>query len=96
MATRLSPQSIDALINQALAIEDKQAREAWALGFMARSMVRATLRHRKTKGNEFIRVNGSYSMTIMAPSVIGLPYGTIPRLLLAWHYKKYEREAVPC
>ncbi len=83
MATHLTPH-IDALINQALAIEDEQAQEAGALGFMARAMVQATLPHRKTEGNEFTRVNGSYSMTIMAPSVIGLPYGTIPRLLLAW------------
>ena len=84
MATHLKPKTIDALINQALAIEDEQAQEVGALGFMARAMVQATLPHRKIEGNEFTRVNGSYSMTIMAPSVIGLPYGTIPRLLLAW------------
>ena len=84
MATHLKPKTIDALINQALAIEDEQAQEVGALGFMARAMVQATLPHRKIEGNEFTRVNGSYSMTIMAPSVIGLPYGTVPRLLLAW------------
>ena len=84
MAKHLTPQTIDALINQALAIEDEQAQEAGALGFMARAMVQATLPHRKVDGNEFTRRNGNYSLTIMAPSVIGLPYGTIPRLLLAW------------
>lgn len=84
MAKHLTPQNIDALINQALAIEDEQAQEAGALGFMARAMVQATLPHRKVEGNEFTRRNGNYSLTIMAPSVIGLPYGTIPRLLLAW------------
>jgi hypothetical protein len=84
MAKPLSPQSIDALINQALAIEDEQAQEAGALGFMARAMVQATLPHSKVAGNEFTRVNGNYSLSIMAPSSIGLPYGTIPRLLLAW------------
>ena len=84
MAKHLSPQTIDALINQALAIEDEQAQEAGALGFMARAMVQATLPHSKVAGNEFTRVNGSYSLSIMAPSAIGLPYGTIPRLLLAW------------
>ena len=84
MAKILTPQTIDALINQALAIEDEQAQDAGSLGFMARSMVQATLPHRKTAGNEFTRVNGSYSLTIMTPSVIGLPYGIIPRLLLAW------------
>ena len=84
MANHLTPPSIDALINQALAIEDEQAQEAGALGFMARAMVQATLPHSKVAGNEFTRVNGNYSLSIMAPSAIGLPYGTIPRLLLAW------------
>ena len=84
MAKHLTPQTLDALINQALAIEDEQAQEAGALGFMARAMVQATLPHSKVAGNEFTRVNGNYSLSIMAPSAIGLPYGTIPRLLLAW------------
>ena len=84
MAKPLSPQTIDSLINQALAIEDDDAREAGALGFMARAMVQATLPHRAVAGNEFTRINGNYSLSIMAPSAIGLPYGTIPRLLLAW------------
>lgn len=64
---------LDALINQALAIEDEQAQDAGALGFMARAMVQATLPHREVAGNEFTRVNGNYSLTIMAPSNIGLP-----------------------
>jgi len=80
----LTPQSLDRLINQALAIEDEDAQDAGALGFMARAMVQATLPHRKTEGNEFTRKNGNYTLTIMAPSAIGLPYGPVPRLLLAW------------
>jgi hypothetical protein len=84
MAKPLAPQTIDALINQALAIEDEQAQEAGALGFMARAMVQATLPHRKVEGNEFERRNGSFTLTLQAPSKIGLPYGSIPRLLLAW------------
>ncbi len=84
MAKNLTPQTIDSLINQALAIEDEQAQDAGALGYLARAMVQATLPHRAVKGNEFIRVNGNYSLTIMAPSNIGLPYGVIPRLMLTW------------
>jgi hypothetical protein len=84
MAKPLTPQSIDSLINQALAIEDEQAQEAGALGFMARAMVQATLPHRKVEGNEFERRNGAFTLTLQAPSKIGLPYGSIPRLLLAW------------
>lgn len=84
MANHLTHKTVDSLISQALAIEDESAQEAGALGFMARAMVQATLPHRKVEGNEFTRVNGNYSLSIMAPSKIGLPYGTIPRLLLAW------------
>jgi hypothetical protein len=84
MAKHLSPQTIDALINQALAIEDEQAQEAGALGFMARAMVQATLPHRAVAGNEFERRNGNFTLTLQAPSKIGLPYGSVPRLLLAW------------
>ncbi len=84
MAKHLTPQTIDALINQALAIEDEQAQEAGALGFMARAMVQATLPHRAVAGNEFERRNGNFTLTLQAPSQIGLPYGSVPRLLLAW------------
>jgi Plasmid encoded RepA protein len=84
MAKNLTPKTVDSLITQALAIEDSEAKESGALGFMARAMVQATLPHRKVVGNEFVRTNGNYTLTIMAPSAIGLPYGTIPRLLLAW------------
>ncbi len=84
MAKPITPQTIDVLINQALAIEDDDAQEAGAMGFMARAMVQATLPHRAVAGNEFERRNGLFTLTLQAPSKIGLPYGSIPRLLLAW------------
>nr|WP_255456565.1 replication protein RepA [Polaromonas sp. H8N]AWD72262.1 replication initiation protein [Polaromonas sp. H8N] len=84
MAKNLKPQTVDSLINQALAIEDADARDAGALGFMARAMVQATLPHRKVEGNEFVRRNGAFTLSLMAPAKIGLPYGSVPRLLLAW------------
>jgi len=78
------PPSIDHLITEALAIEAEEARDAGALGFMARAMVQATLPHKQVAGNEFTRTNGNFSLTLLAPSKIGLPYGSIPRLLLSW------------
>lgn len=84
MASNLNHKNLDLLINKALAIEDEAALDADALGFMARAMVQATLPHSKVVGNEFTRKNGNYSLTILAPSSIGLPYGSVPRLLLAW------------
>lgn len=78
------PTSADVLINQALVIESESAQDAGSLGFMARAMVQATLPHRAVAGNEFVRKNGNYTLTIVSPTAIGLPYGSIPRLLLAW------------
>ena len=37
--------------------------------------------HSKQEENEFTRTNGAFTMTMLAPKAIGLPYGTIPRLL---------------
>ena len=71
-------------LEEALAIEAQDAKEAGALGYMSRSLVQATLPHKATKGNEFTRKNGAFTLSLMAPSKIGLPYGSIPRLLLAW------------
>lgn len=64
--------------------EYEEARKAGALGYMARALVQATIPHARVVGNEFIRSNGAYSITILAPSKFGLPYGSVPRLLLAW------------
>ena len=86
-------ENIQRLISESLAIEAEEAQKAGTLGFMSRSLVQATMPH-KDPGNieAWGRENGQFSM-IMQPGVylkdghiqrIGLPYGSIPRLLLAW------------
>ena len=75
---------LDRLITDALAIEAQDAKEAGALGYMARALVQATLPHSKPAGNEFERRNGAFTLVMLAPSKIGLPYGVIPRLMMAW------------
>jgi len=80
----LSQKTIDKFVSEALAIEAEEAKDAGKLGYMARAFVQATLPHRKIEGNEFVRTNGHFTLTMLAPSAIGLPYGSIPRLLLAW------------
>jgi hypothetical protein len=84
MAKHLTHQTVDRLINEALAIEEQSAQDAGMLGFVARAMVQATLPHSRVDGTYFQRKNGHFTLTILAPPEIGLPYGTIPRLLLAW------------
>jgi hypothetical protein len=79
-----SSKQLDKLIAEALAIEAQEARKAGTLGYMARALVQATMPHKKCENSEFTRHNGNFSLTILAPSEIGLPYGTIPRLLTAW------------
>ena len=65
--------------------EGEEAREAGMLGFMARSLVMATLPHRDPGTREFERQNGNLTLTMMVPSRGGgLPYGTLPRLVLLW------------
>jgi hypothetical protein len=76
--------AVEKLITETLAIEADSAQNAGALGFMARAMVQATLPHKKVEGNEFERRNGAFTLSLMAPARVGLPYGTVPRLLLAW------------
>jgi hypothetical protein len=40
--------------------------------------------HKKPTTNEFKRSNGLFKLSMTASSDIGLPYGSIPRLLMAW------------
>ena len=84
MATQISTQTLSLLITQSMAIEAEDAAKAGAVGFMARALVQATLPHSKTAGNEFSRTNGNFTLSLLAPSHVGLPYGAIPRLLLSW------------
>lgn len=90
--------NFNSFISEVLAIEVKEAKEAGALGFMARSLVQATLPHKQASGNEFTRSNGAFTLSLLAPSKIGLPYGSIPRVLLAWltteAVKTKEREII--
>lgn len=89
----MNGKNLDKLITEALAIEAEAAKEAGSIGYMARSLVQATLPH-KDPGNveAWGRENGTFSMVMQSGIIkedqkykrIGLPYGTYPRLLLAW------------
>jgi len=71
-------------LEQALAIETVDARSAGELGFMPRILVQATLPHSRPMVHEFERVNGRCSLHLTSPPSVGLPYGSYPRLVLAW------------
>lgn len=76
--------SVERLINQAVDIEMESALESDSLGFMARAMTLATLPHRSVDGTVYQRKNGNFTLTLMSPPDVGLPFGSIPRLLLTW------------
>lgn len=76
--------TIDALIAESLAIETESAEEAGTIGYMARAMVQATMPHKRSTEATHERVNGNFHLTMMSPPSIGLPYGSVPRLMLAW------------
>jgi len=78
------PKNIDKLISEFLSMEAASAKDSNSIGYMARSFVQATLPHSKQEGNEFERRNGFFRLTVLSPSQVGLPYGSIPRLLIAW------------
>ena len=80
----MNQSSVDKLITKAIAIEETEAMEAGAIGYMARILVQATIPHSDPKVNTFERTNGNASLAIMGHPKIGLPYGVYPRLILAW------------
>lgn len=86
---------INKLIAECLAIEAENAKEAGMLAFMARAMVMATLPHSKPDGYVFQRKNGDYILTMMANPQFGLPFGSLPRLLLAWMTREAKRTGSP-
>lgn len=91
-----SSEYVNKIVAEALAIEAESAQEAGTLGYLARAMVQATMPHRRTADPVHERVNGSFTLTMMSSPSIGLPYGSVPRLMLAWIgaevLRKRERE----
>lgn len=54
------------------------------VGFLARALVQATLPHSDPKANELVLRNGHFTLSILAPKDVRLPYGRYPRLVLAY------------
>lgn len=60
------------------------ARRSANLGYMARVMAQVTLPHSRRDTNSYTRRNGRMTLSMLAPEHIGIPYGGVPRLLIAW------------
>lgn len=91
---RLRP-GLQKLVTKCLDIQAQDAKEAGMLAFMARATILATLPHSKQKSHIFQRKNGDYTLTMMANPHFGLPYGSLPRLILAWMTREAKRTGSP-
>jgi len=83
------------LLDAAVAIEAESALESGNVGFFARSLTQCTLPHSKPENDTITygKRNGKLSLTVQPgdyldkkgkPISYGVPYGSIPRLLLCW------------
>ncbi len=90
-----NPHKIKRFIKDVLAIETEDAHSSGSLGFLARAMVIATLPHSKPDALQFQRKNGLFTLTMIANPQYGLPYGALPRLLLAWMTTEVVRRKSP-
>lgn len=75
---------INEIIKASLALEYEDARDAGLVGYMARCLVQATMPHTDPKTSYFERTNGLVTLSMIGKPNIGLPYGSVPRTLLAW------------
>jgi hypothetical protein len=66
------------------------------LGFMSRTLAQISLPHSKLDANYFERSNGLITLSVTTTNrKIGLPYGTYPRLLLAWMCSEAVKTQTP-
>lgn len=65
-------------------MEAEEARQAGQLGYYARILTQCSLPHSARPGSALERENGRFRLSMLAPPSVGLPYGKVPRLLLAW------------
>ncbi len=77
---------LDNLISEYQAMEAEDAIHAGTLGFMPHALVQVTMPHSRPAREQttFVRRNGAFSLALMAHPQIGLPYGSLPRLLMSY------------
>jgi hypothetical protein len=87
-------QLIGTILRDFFAAEIEEAEAAGAIAYMARILVQVTMPHRDPKALRLERTNGTLTVRMTALGE-GLPYGTIPRLLLAWMTTEAVRTRKP-
>lgn len=92
------PDAPEKLVSAALEIQETPAKDAGKIGYITSLMAQASLPHRDPKTQRYIRRNGDIQIFIDDPTGVGIPYGSIPRLTLAWviteAFKKKNKELI--
>ena len=78
------PDAPEKLVNAALEIQETPVKDAGEIGYIISLMAQASLPHRDPKTQRYIRRNGDVQIFPDDPTGVGIPYGSIPRLTLAW------------
>jgi hypothetical protein len=77
--------SINEMIQDAIGMSsDVEKHEAIKNGFMTRALIMATMPHSRVEGHIFSRSNGNYKLHMHCAEAGDLPYGTRPRLVMAY------------
>lgn len=82
----MSHNNIGLSMQRELTARDYEGTEAQNLnlGYLSRYLAQVSLPHSKSDSLTFKRSNGILTLSVQADPDFGLPYGTYPRLLLAW------------
>lgn len=72
------------LVEGAAIIQMRSAYQAGAIGYMPTNLIRATMPHSATDERIFERIDGKLKVTYADVNGVGLPYGGLPRLIMAW------------
>lgn len=103
-SSKISDARLAKLVKSSVEIQEATPKEAQSITYLARPFVQATLPHRNPGPlTAWGRENGNLSLTVQAAEImkngkitsLGLPYGSIPRLLLFWATEEVMRTNNP-
>lgn len=79
-----SEKAISKIIDTRMEIDALGAKDAQSLGYMTSVWACASMPHSEMSDTFFKRSNGNTTLKIISDPEYGLPYGRIPRIIMAW------------
>jgi len=96
--TSISQERLDQLVDSARAMEELDPWSAESVRYAGRCFVQANLPHSLRSIDQyatFVRENGDMRLEIKPSSKYGIPYGSIPRLIMLWIADEARRTKNP-